>query len=199
MFPREASAVTVDTSFIRRMPINMITLETEFTSGSGGFIPPLKYKQLQRNGIYAMYQRFNPDGVVKDIEVIVINTVPKGTIQKFPGGVVKVTEDDAEHYATTSFWGKKGWSFHGINAIQGATAKLNELVNEPNKTPTIGGALTIPVVEFTTKELSELNKIDYASAVIFIKEQLGSGAIKFVREERRNVKGKASKVFSKTS
>lgn len=198
----------------------MITLETEFFSGSGGFTPPLKYTQLQRNGIYAMYQRFTPEGVKKDIEVIVTNTVPKGTVQKFPGGVIKVTEDDAEHYATTSLWGKRGWSFHGVRALEGATAKFNELVNEVvpiieptedvagevapitsngrrGRAPKARVALNIPVGEFSTKNLAEFNQVEYADAVFFINEQLAANSVRFVKEERRTAKGKPSKIFAK--
>jgi hypothetical protein len=56
-------------------------------------------------------------------------------------------------------------------------------------------SLLIPVGEFSTKELAEFNKVDYPIAAVFMKEN--PTAIKFVRSERRNAKGKPTNLFTK--
>ena len=56
----------------------MIRLEETFTSGAGGFNPPLTYKQLCRNESVAVYERYNPDGRIKDYEVFNIQVIKRG-------------------------------------------------------------------------------------------------------------------------
>lgn len=57
--------------------------------------------------------------------------------------------------------------------------------------------LLFPVGEFSTTELAEFNKISYPNASVFLKASLEAGTIKFVKEERRNAKGKATKLYAK--
>jgi len=192
----------------------MIKLEETFTSGVGGFgADVLTYIQVIRSDKSAIYER-SRDGLVKDFEVIKIKVTPKG-FQIFNG---KPAEDDTEMYASTGSWGKSGWSFKNKGA---AVAKFNDLnkdqsvnedetdVNEievdeivPVKTGKRGRQpkerfeLTIPVGKFTTKELSELNKVEYQDAVFFINEVLDK-KIRFIGEERRNSRGKMSKIYSR--
>ena len=185
----------------------MIILEKEFVSGEGGYSAspgPLTYKQVAREGKFAIYQRFYVDGSPKDFEVVVIRTIPKGTVSTFPAPkgqtekIIKISESDEEHYAVTSSWGRCGWSYHGKNALNGAKQKFAELckdfkMEESGETEPVA-AIIIPEGRWTTKEFGEKNGIDYAEAVKWIKENLD---IKIVAlgEERRNVKGPMSKVF----
>jgi len=177
----------------------MITLELEFVSGDGGFsADPLTYKQLQRTGNVAIYER-SRDGKVKDYEVVVIRTDPKGKVQKFPGGVVKTLEDDIERYPSSGQWGRVAWSYA---VLGGAKAKFDEVVAqgvkdaEEEENPTPEKTIAIPVGEFTIGELAEKADVSYANAFLFVKAALGEGRVKFLREERRNAKGKASKIYA---
>ena len=196
----------------------MKLLETEFVSGVGGFsgADVLTYKQIIRSDKAAVYER-SRDGIIKDYETIVIKVNPKG-FQIFSGTPL---EDDTECYPSTGQWGKKGWSFKSKGA---AIARFNDLSNiihlgdigndedevtptETEATPATPGrrgrapkvrvALNVPTGEFTVKELCELNKVEYQDGMFFINEQIEAGTIKFLREERRNAKGKPSRLFIK--
>ncbi len=174
----------------------MIVLEKEFVSGEGGFsTDPLTYKQLKRTGNFALYER-SRDGKVKDYEVIIIRIDPKGK-QVFS----KVVEEDTEMYPSSGQWGKKAWSFSNLG---GAKQRFDDLVSqgiedaEEDENPTPEKAIVVPDGEFSTKELAEANNITYLAASLFIKAGLGDGTIQFVREERRNAKGKATKLYRKT-
>jgi hypothetical protein len=50
---------------------------------------------------------------------------------------------------------------------------------------------------FTVKELAVANSVNYPVAFTFIKEAVEGKTIKFIRTERRNVKGKESSIYSK--
>jgi len=175
----------------------MITLEKEFTSGDGGFSGPdiLTYKQVTRSEKAAVYQR-SRGTYIKDFETIAIRVDPKGKVQKFPGGIVKVIEEDREMYPSTGQWGKMGWSFKNKGAALEKFERLNsEILTED--APEEAFAMTIPIGEFSTKDLANSNGIEYPIAALWIKTSLETGVIKFLKEERRNVKGKPSKIFIK--
>jgi len=184
----------------------MITLETEFKSGEGGFsTDPLTYKQIRRDGNFALYER-SREGKPYDYELILITVVPKGTVQKFPNGVTKVIEDDTEHYPSTGAFGKKAWAlgFNRVDAERYFDERLAKrdlvVADEPEGETIIEEKTPVPVSvkvdgEFSTKEYAEKNKMDYPIAYLAIKAGLADGTIKFVREERRNVKGKPTKLF----
>jgi hypothetical protein len=177
----------------------MIILEETFTSAAGGFAgEPLNYKQVIRSDKAAVYER-SRDSIIKDFETIKIRITPKGTVQKFPNGVTKVTEDDEEQYATTSLWGKFGFSFKNKQA---AINKFNELntaqsvkddgENEPTNTTFI-----FPRGSFSTREFADVNNILYPSASIYIKECIQNHSVKSMGSERRNIKGKPTNLFTK--
>ena len=185
----------------------MIILEKTFTSAAGGFAgDPLNYKQLIRSDKAAVYER-SRHGIVKDYETVKIRIVHSGTVQKFPNGVTKITEEDEEIYATTSLWGKIGWSFHGLGGKQAAINKFNELnttqavkdEEESNEIEVTNSNTTFmfPVGKFSTREFADSNHIEYITASLFIKEQVTAGSVKSVGSERRNVKGKATNLFEK--
>lgn len=177
----------------------MIKLDTEFVSGVGGFSGPdvLTYKQLIRNDNYAVYER-SRDGKVKDLEVIRIKVNPKG-FQIFNGTPLS---EDTEMYPSSGTWGKQGWSYHGVSAKSSAMWKYNQLINavsvkEAEENEPVA-ELLLPVGEFTTRDVADKNNILYPVAALFIKESMESGLVKFVRTERRNTKGKESKIFIKS-
>lgn len=57
--------------------------------------------------------------------------------------------------------------------------------------------LNIPAVEFSTNELADFNKVQYPIAFLFLKYALAKSMIRYVRDERRNAKGKATKIYTK--
>ena len=173
----------------------MITLEKTFVSGEGGYSQnPLTYTLISRTEKVALYQRTYSDGRVKDCEVFRVKILPKGT-QVFK----TVTVDDEEKYAITSQFGISAWSYTGKGALAAAKQKYNELcqteddsVNEVEKPET---TFLIPVGEFSTAEFAETNNIQYPIAFLWLKEAQVTGTVKFSREERRNARGKATKLF----
>ena len=169
----------------------MITLETQFVSGEGGFSSnPLTYTQLARTAKVAIYER-SRDGVAKDWEVIRIKILPKGT------KVFKtITEDDEEKYPGSSQFGFIAWSYHSKKSAQ---IKYDELVKYENGTaePEPVKAIVAPVGEFTIAEFGENNSIKYPQAFLIVKAALANGSVKLLREERRNARGKATKIFIK--
>ncbi len=100
-------------------------------------------------------------------------------------------EEDREVYPSANQFGKLGWH---IRSLELATKKFKELSEVLVKAD--AAAMVIPTEEFTTNEFAEENEIDYIHAANFIKESIEKGTIKYVREERRNAKGKPSKIFS---
>lgn len=182
----------------------MITLPIEFKSGEGGFsTDPLTYKQIKRDGNLALYER-SREGKVYDYELIIITVVPKGTVQKFPNGVIKTIEDDTEHYPSTGSFGKKAWAlgFDRVAAEKYFEERLTKrdfvAVEKPEEETAAEVEIPVSVKvdgEFSTKEYAEKNKMDYPTAYLAIKAGLADGTIKFIREERRNVKGKPTKLF----
>ncbi len=160
----------------------MIKLETDLVKGSGGI--RLQYKQLERKGDVALYQRFKLDGKPFDYEVIIIKT-------KFDPEL----GDEKEEYAPSSSWGRLGWSHVSLEAAKKRFEKTCQKQDPNYKEPVI--EFVLPFKEFSTKELAEHNHVTYVDAVKFIKLGLEGGSVKFVREERRNVRGKATKLYSK--
>lgn len=76
--------------------------------------------------------------------------------------------------------------------------RIAKIPDEPKKITDVK-AIVIPIGEFSTKELAEKNGIEYPQAFLHLKTLLASGAVKWVRDERRNVKGKPTRLFIKTA
>jgi hypothetical protein len=188
----------------------MITLEIEFVSGEGGFSQtPLTYKQIIRNEKFAIYER-SRDGKIKDFEVIKIRVLKKGT-QIFQ----KVLEDDEEQYATTSIWGKFGWSFGSLIAAQ---SKYDELSNAQNaieevegydieatepkrgRVAKVRGEVSYPTTDkWTVKDILTIN-LDYDQPTIslFLKKQIEGNKVKLVGqvEKADGQRGKSANLYS---
>lgn len=173
----------------------MIKLETTFVSGDGGFsVNPLTYRQIERSEFAAIYER-SREGRVYDYEVIAITVDPKGKVMKFPGGVTKVVEDDTEKYPPTGKFGVLAWSAATLKQAKKRYATLLKSQISPEEVQP--QTFVIPNGEFTVNELASKNNIGYPDAAAFIKASLANNTIIFVKEERRNLKGKPSKIYKK--
>ena len=172
--------------------MGMIKLETTFVSGEGGFsADPLTYKQLARTDTVAMYER-SRDGKVKDYEVFRIKILPKGT-KVFQ----TITEDDQEKYPGSSQFGFIAWSFNNLSAATRRYEELNKEAAGADEEEKPAKTIAVPVGEFTVGEFAEANHIPYANAFIIVKGAVENGSVKFLREERRQAKGKPSKIYAK--
>lgn len=194
----------------------MIELEKEFKSGDGGFSAnPLTYTQLKRNEKAVVYMR-SRDGKPFDFEVFLIKIKKKGT-QIFQ----KTLEDDTECYPSSSQFGRIAWSFtsqglaicrfqdltNGDVNNENDSEETPEVANTPiqpivkvnddndDAKPYKGPDLTIPVGEFSTKQLAEHNKVQYATAFLFRKEAEKKGTIKFSRKQKADGRGKPTDIF----
>lgn len=175
----------------------MISLETNFVSGEGGFASdPLTYRQVKRTDKVAIYER-SRDGKVKDYEVILIKVEPKGKVMKFPNGVVKILEDDREKYPSTGQFGFSGWSFRGLGAAERRYEALCKAADLPVEEEEEAKVISIPLGEFSTTDLATTNDVGYSEASLFIKAAIIAKQISFTREERRNAKGKPTKLYQK--
>jgi len=201
------------------MILYMITLKKQFVSGVGGFATePRTYTQLMRTETVALYSR-SVNSVIKDYEVFKIKILPKGT-RIFQ----LITEDDEEKYPGSSQFGRIAWSYNqyqaalhcynslckngtnGMSIVDDDTDidddEKNEIetpVVKVEKIAKVKKDLIVPVGEFTVGEMAEQNSVNYVTAFLWVKSSVGDGSVKFVRDERRNVKGKLSKIYSKTS
>jgi intein/homing endonuclease len=175
----------------------MILLEKEFESAPGAIDGLRIFTQLNRNDKVAIYKRVvKRTGTLEGYEVFSIKTDPKGKVQKFPNGSVKVLEDDTEKYPASGVFGFSAWY---VMTYERATQIFDELTAEAAEkaNPTPEKAIVVPAGEFSTTELATANEIEYPVAALFIKAALGENTIKFSREERRNAKGKATKLYIK--
>jgi hypothetical protein len=152
---------------------------------------------VNRNPKVAIYKRtVKSSGQVEGYEVFKVNYEEKGKVYKFPNGTTRTLEDDKEKYPASSQFGMSAWSTmtyeRACQIFDRLTAEAAEKAN-----PSVKAAIVIPDGEFTVGELAEKNKIDYAPAFLFIKAALVEGSVKFLREEKRNARGKASKIYTK--
>lgn len=176
----------------------MISLELTFTDGAGGYsADPLTYKQIRRSVKVALYQRFYSDGRPKDFEVFIIRVDPKGKIQKFPGGVVKVVEDDTERYPSGGQFGFTAWSFGNLTAANARFEKLDKEENLPEGEEESAKTITLPVGEFTVGELVTANGVPYSQAAAFVRDGVKDKTINLLREERRGTSKKPSNIYAK--
>lgn len=183
----------------------MTKLETNFTSGVGGFgADVLTYKQLMRSDLAAVYER-SRDGMIKDYEVTKIKIQPKG-FQVMNG---KPLEDDTEMYASTGQWGKSGWSFKNLGAAKAKFELLSnpavkevetsdDVVIESPSVKFLNTTFIFPSTEkFSTKDFAETNHIEYITASLYIKDAVNNGTVKSAGSERRASRGKETNLFSK--
>lgn len=173
--------------------------------------------QLKRTPTVALYQRTQKNDAPQGYEVFMVKVVEAGT--PLPGG--GVVEESYEQYPTANRFGKTAWAPLSLrhaekiyeNLVKGLKpCNVDEETDEDEtpETPTVPRVpgqrgrvkgerpqLTVPVMEFTVKELAEANKVDYPVAFTFIKEAIEGKTIKFVRSERRATRGKESNIYAK--
>jgi hypothetical protein len=150
--------------------------------------------QVKRNDKVALYSKTVENGGIQEgYEVFLIKMRYKG--DKLPGGLVE--EEDREVYPSANSFGKTAWQISTLARAEEKFEALTkcEIEDESVKEPI---TLMVPVGEFTVGEMAEANKIEYPKAFLFIKSAVEAGSVKFVREERRNAKGKPSKIYSKS-
>ena len=172
--------------------------------------------QLKRTPTVALYQRTQKSGAPQGYEVFIVKIVKAGTPQ-LGGGVV---EEDYEVYPRANSFGKTAWAPGSLghaekiyeNLVKGLKpGDVGEDDEGDDETPEAPETtepkakrvkkelpvLTLPDKEFTVGELAELNKVEYPIAYQFTKAALEAKTVKFVRTERRNVKGKESSIYAK--
>lgn len=197
----------------------MRTLEAvKIWTGDGlGQSSAVTLTQLKRTDKVALYQRTMKNGRPQGYEVFMVNVVEAGT--PLPGG--GVVEESYEQYPTANRFGRTAWAPSSLghaeeiytNLVKGLkpcdigeetdedeTSETPAVPRVPGQRGRVKGErprLTVPVMEFTVKELAELNKVEYPVAFTFIKEATAANTIKFVRTERRNAKGKESSIYAK--
>jgi len=197
---------------MKELPISRI-----WTGDGRGATDAVTHTQIKRAADVAMYSVTNKAGKIVSYEVFHIKKRLKG--QALPGGLFEA--EDREVYPSANSFGKSAWSPGSLenaesiydNLVNGKHVHDNDDVEDVTITddveiqkPTSGRrgrvkgerpSLTIPLAEFSIKELAELNNVDYPIASVFVKEAMMEKSIAFVKEERRNVKGKATKIYKK--
>jgi hypothetical protein len=168
----------------------------------------------------ALYRRTQKNGQPGGYEVFIIKVVKAGT--PLPGG--GMVEESYEQYPTANRFGKIAWAPGGLNRATEIYENLvkglkpcdeaddvpgennDEPLTEPAVTRVPGQRgrakgirpqLTVPVMEFSVKELAVANKVDYPIAFTFIKEAIEGNTIKLVRTERRAARGKETNIYAK--
>lgn len=191
-----------------------LPLERVWTGDGRGQSDAVTHRQLKRTPKVALYEVTNKRGVVAGYEVFMVTIVEAGT--PLPGG--GKVEESYERYPSANQFGRIAWAPSSLGQAERIYAGLLEgkkpcdlevpsntsaepdITNDEPKAKRekkVMPTLTIPVMEFTIKELAEQNKVEYPIAFQTVKVWETEHKVKFLREERRNVKGKPSKVYGK--
>lgn len=154
------------------------------------------FKQLKRNDKVALYARVvESSGNTEGYEVFHVKMRLKG--QTLPGGLFE--QEDREVYPSAGSFGKTAWQIIDLNR---ANSKFDELTKEEidkvaheaeeAENPSVNPGTSL----FSTQEYADKNNIAYPIAYLTIKAAVEAGKMKFVKSERRNVKGKETKLFT---
>lgn len=177
---------------------------------------------IRREGDIAIYHKAAVKGAIHPVpfdagfEVVVIT--------RHDGyEMAGVKFEPAEQYPGNEAWGTRGWTYRTFsdarkrfNSLLGKTVEVEQpdIEVDADETVTTGETaprgrgrpklnkpelnLTIPVVAFTARELSEANSVTYIEAATFIKENLDS-KIKFSHTGRAEgaTRGKPSNFYVK--
>lgn len=172
--------------------------------------------QLKRTPTVALYQRTQKNGMAGGYEVFIVKIVKAGTPQ-LGGGVV---EEDYEVYPRANSFGKTAWAPGSLGHAEKIYANLcqglkpcdvgedSDEDDEGAETPETTEpkakrvkkelpVLTLPVTEFSVKELAEQNRVEYSVAYLNVKAWLEAKTVKLVRTERRAAKGKETSIYAK--
>lgn len=175
----------------------MIELPTmKVWTGDGFSANPVHLKQVKRTATVAMYERWHDKGTVfKGYEVFAVKMRLKG--QPLPGGLFEA--EDREVYPSSGQFGKTAWNPANLDRAESRYAELvaKGVAADSDEEETVA-TITVPVVEFTCKELAETNHMSYAEAQAFIKENIDK-TIKFTRQGRTDgqTRGKPSNFYVK--
>lgn len=181
-----------------------LPLSRVWTGDGFGQNDAVTHTQLKRNEHVALYSVTNKHGVLKGYEVFYIKKRLKG--QPLPGGIVEA--EDREVYPSANGFGKIAWSIRSLDYAEKRFQEMTDLANgiipekviieKKPKPVKVKKTITVPVGEFTVKELAEKNSVPNHIAAMFIKEFLNK-TIGFVREARLHKIGKASKFYKSLS
>lgn len=177
----------------------MITLpqEKHWTGDGFGNAYARIFKQLKRNDKVALYARVvESSGSSEGYEVFHIKMRLKG--QALPGGVFE--QEDREVYPSANSFGKTAWQ---IDDLVRANTIFDELTKEETDKDTTETEIESedssvkidPTTLFSTQEYADNKGIAYPIAYITIKAAIEAGKMKFVKSERRNARGKETKLF----
>ena len=169
----------------------MKTLEIEkvWTGDGYGQVDAITLRQIKRTAIAAIYQRFATNGNSQGFEVFTIKVVEAGT--PLPGGVV--VPETYEQYPTANRFGKTAWHVSSLEKAEAIYVRLNTDAGHDGK---VFVKFNIPSGEFTAGELADFNDVEYITASNYIKAALANNTVQYIREERRNARGKASKIYA---
>lgn len=186
--------------------MNYKPLETEFTKN--GF----RFRQIRREGDIAIFHKLALEGLPRSAPHT--STYDAGfetaVISRHDGYEMAGNKfDPAEMYPSNEQWGTKGWTYH---TLYEAELRFDRLLGKIPEAKVVGEEvpakprrprgepinLTIPVGEFTVGELASKNSVDYSIAFQWNKAAVAANQVQFLREERRNAKGKPSKIFTGT-
>ena len=201
----------------------MKCIETEFKSNANSlglmnFHMVLQGVNPAGKHVY-IYHRTKLDGTPFSFEVFVPQITKAGTVQKFPNGSTRTIEEDTENYPGTSVFGHTAWSCATMVQAQARFDELTKVdvvpsedaeaeanaVETSTKTsvkpaapkaikPTIT-TIPAPGIEFSTQELADLNHVAYPIASVYIRDAVERKEIAFKRDERRNPRGKDTRLF----
>ena len=164
------------------------------------------------------------EGVCFGYEVV-IPSVKKAGTYPLPAGKTITYPEDFEEYPGASKFGFSAWSYpsyqpgaaeHRFKTLTEIPLETPEVEDEPNTDYIPGDVcrqtsapkgrgrpkaerppITIPEGEFSTREVADLNKVEYVTASQFLNEQEEAGLIRRTRTERRSARGKETQLFEK--
>lgn len=169
--------------------------------------------QIRRNENFAIYKR-ESSGKFNSYEVIRISIKKAGTYP-LPGGKTITYTEDQEEYATTSMWGKNGWSTTSLERANDIFDRLTagrslhddpeigklsseEVVEvlsvKPERKSGELPVIQIPSGEFTMLDIAVLNNMERTRIYPTVRQYVELGKIKELRRESRG-KGKPTVIF----
>ena len=186
-----------------------LPLTKSWTGDGFGAADARQMTQIKRSPNAAVYEVKAAKGEVVGYEVFKIKVTPKGT--DIYGTIL---EDDTENYPCKGSFGKTAWFITDMSKALVRFYEIDQLVTDTleetestqplttNSVPSKRGRkkierepLKFPNGEFSVNELAEFNQVTYVVAFTLMKEEETKGKVKFVRSERRNAKGKPTKIF----
>lgn len=178
--------------------MKILPINRRWTGDSFGDSYARIFKQLKRNDKVALYQRvIESSGNAEGYEVFHIKMRLKG--QALPGGVFE--QEDREVYPSANSFGKTAWQIDDLARANICFDELTKEETDKDITETEvenedSSVKTDPATSlFSTQEYADSKGIAYPIAYLTIKAAIEAGKMKFVKSERRNSRGKETKLF----